>query len=429
MNNNKKAPNNQDNIGIPVDIEIEESNKKKAVMIKLKRTQNNLRYSYLTKQGTLQFFRKPNVFGYYIPIKVLNANEKNEQTEERYGKFSGQADNKQLFFHSDCIGQQKDTVFCFGANNGHMKNRGLGGLNQAAATKGHKNVFPILTTFHKQANKHLNTQDNIKKYMLISQGILEEYVANGGEIIFPGSVHFNDKNTDKEEASIRISIGNGIANNIEDNKDFCEQGLEFTKKLIPALITKASKEDERKEGCSKIYSDKMDFLEELMTSNTIPKNFEDFNKKYEKSKIDEKKPQVDEKDFKINQIKEIIQELRKDEEFKNLENNSINFIFEDANNLKGYGNKKEDVLKLSKLNDCSPDTKEKFFILRKTFSARFQEKCKEKGLFYSNSNSKNSHGMRTKSVIDYLKDITGKTDDKEVLSLLHLEPEEKKSLT
>ncbi len=83
------------------------------------------------------------------------------------------------WFTNATISRNPDTVFIFGGNVGHIKNRALGGGGQAAATAKQQNVLPIITT----GNYTDSTQ--VQKYHQKIKNILQEYVQNGGKVVFP----------------------------------------------------------------------------------------------------------------------------------------------------------------------------------------------------------------------------------------------------
>jgi hypothetical protein len=103
-----------------------------------------------------------------------NLNNKKE-LKGTYGRLTN---NGKLWFDKYTIeANADDTVFVFGANQGHYKDRTLRGLGQAEQTFGMKNTFPINT---------MSENDSLEwQYMKRAKNILIEFLQAGGKVVFP----------------------------------------------------------------------------------------------------------------------------------------------------------------------------------------------------------------------------------------------------
>ncbi len=114
--------------------------------------------------------------------------------------------SRRNWFTNITISRNPDTVFIFGGNVGHIQNPALGGGGQAAATAGRQNVLPIITT----GNYTDSTQVQI--YHQKIKNILEEYVQNGGKVVFPTKLATQVDVDLLNREGCNVNIGDEIVN-------------------------------------------------------------------------------------------------------------------------------------------------------------------------------------------------------------------------
>ena len=138
------------------------------------------------------------------------------------------------WFTNATISQSLDTVFIFGGNVGHIQNRALGGGGQAAATAKQQNVLPIITT----GNYTDSTQ--VQKYHQKIKNILQEYVQNGGKVVFPTKLatQADVDLLNREDCNVNIgdeivNVGTGLAagNYIAGTRAFAQHLFKELKKI------------------------------------------------------------------------------------------------------------------------------------------------------------------------------------------------------
>ena len=113
----------------------------------------------------------------------------------------------------------EDTVFVFGGNAEHTKDRAASGNNQAASTGGNENVFPIMTMGD-------ISDEALENYNKKTQVILEKYVGHGGKVVFPLT---------KKDGS--VNVGTGIALQVagEKKQKFINRQREWADNLYNSL--------------------------------------------------------------------------------------------------------------------------------------------------------------------------------------------------
>lgn len=140
-----------------------------------------------------------------------------------------------------------NAVFVFGGNAKHTEDRAASGKNQAAATGGNKNVFPIMTMGD-------ISDEDLKYYNKQTQAILKEYVGLGGRAIFPLT-----------KEGERVNVGTGIALQVVDKKqeEFINRQRKWADNLYNSLKRVKFIENNPEEAM-KQYHCKMKRLEEDM---------------------------------------------------------------------------------------------------------------------------------------------------------------------
>jgi hypothetical protein len=191
---------------------------------------------------------------------------------EQIQQYAGQ---RNYYTQQTIKNNNQDTIFVFGANDRHIKNRSLGGSGQASATKDQKNVFPIVTT-----NYGNISNEKLTKHQEGTRAIAEQFVENGGKVVFPmkyateGDVTLlksegYEKNI--ETGDLVVNVGTGIAgqNYIEGSRKFAQElynDLRKTKKITSHSMTSTMQK----------FHDNMDTLEKNVreqkatTTNQIP---------------------------------------------------------------------------------------------------------------------------------------------------------------
>ncbi len=196
----------------------------------------------------------------------------------------GYGEGKKNYYSQKTIkAKQQDTIFVFGANEGHTKNRALGGGGQAAATFGNKNVLPIVTTIYsrnpQQEYSEINSyHQNIRKIAI-------EFVRRGGVIVFPMKraekedvtlLESEGKDIKIKEGDLIVNVGTGIAGS-NDSKgsreiagpNYFKGSRKFAQELYQELkqikTERSFSIKERKEAMS-YFNSRMDELEKTKES-------------------------------------------------------------------------------------------------------------------------------------------------------------------